>query len=154
MGESSGRSGRALGICSGGLLLYITIFVMVDAGVVSGLIVGTLSWYVWGVILKAVAFMKGNDDGYTFYVGSDDSEDSAGPDDPQLPARMPASREVVQGNSSRNVHESVGRIIGADARRRVALAQVLGGGAPAPRRTEAERTEDREFADFLRSTPF
>lgn len=154
MEESSGRLGRTLAWISGMLFLYLVLYVALDVGLVSGFVTGAILWFIWGLILKATAFMSGRDAEFTLTVSANGREDFARGDDQQLSPSVPASREVVPRNPSRDVHKSVGRIIGADARRRVALAQVLRDGAPVPGRTETKRDEDREFADFLRSTPF
>lgn len=152
MGVSLGPFGKTVVWGSALLFVWITLYVVATVGV-SGLFLGSVLYLLWAGLLRATVFISGNDE--VVYVTGDEDKGGAESANEQPPVPVPEDPSFPGGaEPARDVGPAVSRIIGEDARRQVLFAQATTYRDSPTRSSDETSAEDREFADFLRSTRF
>ena len=153
MGVSFGPFGKGIFAISGAFVV-VAVISMMEANVLGGFFLGSLLFLAWAAVLRLAVFAK-EADGVIISehpISSENTDESA--DDPFAPTVREGPRVLDGANPAQDVESAASRIIGADARRRVMCAQAASVRHSVPSNPKPRESEDRDFADFLRSGPF
>ncbi len=153
MGANFGPLGRVL-IAVSGFLVAVGVLVMLYHNLIGGFMLGGLLTLAWATIVRLAAFaIEGR--GVIIHASQIPSENPSESADEVVSSTLPEPERVSERASpAADVGPAVSRIIGADARRRVMFAEATTCRDNLPRNSEPRGSDDRDFADFLRSTPF
>jgi len=140
-----------VGVVISGLFVLVAILAMMSESILGGFMLGGLLAWVWAAIVRLAAFAGGGT-AFEFTVSPDDPSEPA---DEVLPPSMPeAPRVSRRASPTTDVEPAISRIIGEDARQRVVLAQAIACRDNSSGHSQPRESENRDFADFLRSGPF
>ena len=151
------------GVFVSGFFVAVAVLAMTMDSILGGIFLGGLLTWAWAGIVRLAAFAKDGDgvvigeyqNGVRIgghQISSEDSKESA--DGVTAPVMPEDPRLLGRASPARNVEPAASRIIGADARRRVMCAEAANVRHSAPSDPKSRGSEDRDFADFLRSGPF
>ncbi len=151
------------GVFVSGFFVAVAVLVMMWHDILGGIFLGGLLTWAWAGIIRLAAFAKDGDgvaigeyqDGVRiseYRISSEDPVESA--DGTPSPTMPEDPRLLGRASPARDVEPAASRIIGADARRRVMCAEATNVRSSAPSDPASRGSEDRDFADFLRSGPF
>ncbi len=141
-------------------------FTILGLGAIKGDFIGGLFFicplllFIWACIFKLTVFLSEGDGIDLPIPGYPSSKSVSEPDDEEISDSVPEAGEIyARADGPRGPRSPASRIIGEDARRRVGSTEgaayrrgpVVHSGPSKPRKPTAE---DRDFADFLRSSPF
>ena len=147
MGGSLGLFGKF----SLGLVIFATL-AMMTASPIGGFIIGCILFMAWAGCFRLYTFVQ-EGKGCEFIVDPKDPHSTGAADGYISPSMRENSRVLGGASPARNVEHAANRVIGADARRRVVCAKAAADRDNAARDSESPGSEDRDFADFLRSLP-